>query len=223
MEVVEDVALHVAEESTFPNEPMSIDFIDNTYVKLDTELGSCDHVQAEERNFDEISSTAIDEVISGVSMKHGTDVAGDADLRYDTGDASLETVVDQGEAVTLTDDKAAIVDEVKPSSATGSESDVAREAGDVSQIVVGHEGVAAVAGAFTKDGEAVEATQGWCRCSLVQSFTGDNEAAKSAWMDGRGAPNEPVSGENTDTIVFICAGTCGQRRRGSGDSRRQKY
>ncbi|KAI5001302.1 hypothetical protein ZWY2020_025952 [Hordeum vulgare] len=138
MEVVEDVALHVAEESTFHNEPMSIDFIDNKYVKLDTELGSCDHVQAEERNFDEISSTAIDEVISGVSMKHGTDVAGDAELRYDTGDASLsETVVDQGEAVTLTDDKAAIVDEVKPSSATGSESDVAREAGDVSQIVVG--------------------------------------------------------------------------------------
>ncbi|KAI4968149.1 hypothetical protein ZWY2020_005261 [Hordeum vulgare] len=100
MEVVEDVALHVAEASTFHNEPMSIDFIDNKYVKLDTDLGSCDHVQAEERNFDEISSTAIDEVISGVSMEHGTDVADDAELRYDTRDASLsETVVDQGSGI----------------------------------------------------------------------------------------------------------------------------
>ncbi|XP_044949825.1 uncharacterized protein LOC123399478 [Hordeum vulgare subsp. vulgare] len=136
MEVVEDVALHVAEASTFHNEPRSIDFIDNKYVQPDTELEICDHVQAEERNSDEISSTAIDEVISGVSVEHGTAVADDAELRHDTGDASLsEAAVDQGEAVGLTDDKAAVVDEVKPSSATGSESDVAREAGDVSQIV----------------------------------------------------------------------------------------
>ncbi|XBH70883.1 hypothetical protein VPH35_098448 [Triticum aestivum] len=104
MEVVEDVALHAAAASTFHNEPRSIDFIDNNYVKPDTELESCDHVQAEECNSDEISSTAVDEVISGVSMDHGTAVTDDAELRYDTGD------------------------EVKPSSAPGSES------GDVSQI-----------------------------------------------------------------------------------------
>lgn len=135
MEVVEDVALHAAAASTFHNEPRSIDFIDNNYVKPDTELESCDHVQAEECNSDEISSTAVDEVISGVSMEHGTAVTDDAELRYDTGDASLsETAVDQGEAVALTDNKASVVDEVKPSSAIGSISDVAREAGDVSQI-----------------------------------------------------------------------------------------
>uniref|UniRef100_A0A453L4X9 Proton pump-interactor 1 n=1 Tax=Aegilops tauschii subsp. strangulata TaxID=200361 RepID=A0A453L4X9_AEGTS len=129
MEVVEDVALHAAAASTFHNEPRSIDFIDNNYVKPDTELESCDHVQAEECNSDEISSTAVDEVISGVSMDHGTAVTDDAELRYDTGGASLsETAVDQGEAVALTDNKASVVDEVKPSSAPGSES------GDVSQI-----------------------------------------------------------------------------------------
>ncbi|KAF7066244.1 hypothetical protein CFC21_072262 [Triticum aestivum] len=135
MEVVEDVALHAAAASTFHNEPRSIDFIDNNYVKPDTELESCDHVQAEECNSDEISSTAVDEVISGVSTEHGTAVTDDAELRYDTGGASLsETAVDQGEAVALTDNKASVVDEVKPSSAPGSESDVAPEAGDVSQI-----------------------------------------------------------------------------------------
>ncbi|VAI33907.1 unnamed protein product [Triticum turgidum subsp. durum] len=135
MEVVEDVALHAAAASTFHNEPRSIDFIDNNYVKPDTELESCDHVQAEECNSDEISSTAVDEVISGVSTEHGTAVTDDAELRYDTGGASLsETAVDQGEAVALTDNKASVVDEVKPSSAPESESDVAPEAGDVSQI-----------------------------------------------------------------------------------------
>ncbi|KAM3258417.1 hypothetical protein ACQJBY_050276 [Aegilops geniculata] len=135
MEVVEDVALHAAAASTFHNEPRSIDFIDNNYVKPDTELESCDHVQAEECNSDEISSTAVDEVIAGVSMEHGTAVTDDAELRCDTGGASLsETAVDQGEAVALPDNKDSVVDEVKPSSAPGSESDVAPEAGDVSQI-----------------------------------------------------------------------------------------
>ncbi|EMS56954.1 hypothetical protein TRIUR3_15970 [Triticum urartu] len=135
MEVVEDVVLHAAAASTFHNEPRSIDFTDNDYVKPDTELESCDHVQAEECNSDEISSTTVNEVISGVSMEHETAVTDDAELRYDTGDASLsETAVDEGEAVASTDNNASVVDEVTPSSATGSESDVAGEAGDVSQV-----------------------------------------------------------------------------------------
>ncbi|VAI19111.1 unnamed protein product [Triticum turgidum subsp. durum] len=99
MEVVEDVVLHAAAVSIFHNEPRSIDFTDNDYVKPDTELESCDHVQAEECNSDEISSTTVNEVISGVSMEHETAVTDDAELRYDTGDASLsETAVDEGEA-----------------------------------------------------------------------------------------------------------------------------
>ncbi|VAI19106.1 unnamed protein product [Triticum turgidum subsp. durum] len=135
MEVVEDVVLHAAAVSIFHNEPRSIDFTDNDYVKPDTELESCDHVQAEECNSDEISSTTVNEVISGVSMEHETAVTDDAELRYDTGDASLsETAVDEGEAVASTDNKASVVDEVTPSSATGSESDVAGEAGDVLQV-----------------------------------------------------------------------------------------
>ena len=139
-EVVDVVPLHVPAASTVHNEPRSIDFTDNgrtNYLNPDTDLESSDNVQARECSSQEISSTAVDQVISGVSGEHGTAVTDDAELRYKTGDASLEvssaTDVDQGAPVALGDNEAVVVDEVKPSSATGSESGTVREASDVCQ------------------------------------------------------------------------------------------
>ncbi|KAM0869750.1 hypothetical protein ACQ4PT_040479 [Festuca glaucescens] len=134
-EVLDVVPLDVPAASTVHNEPRSIDFINN--ASLDTELETSDHVQAMECSSQEVSSTTVDQVISGVTEEHGTAVTDDAELRCKTGDASLEisseAAVDQGEPVALGDNKAVVVDEVKPSSTTGSESDVVREASDICQ------------------------------------------------------------------------------------------
>ncbi|KAM0861796.1 hypothetical protein ACQ4PT_045650 [Festuca glaucescens] len=140
-EVVDVVQLDVPAASTVHNEPRSIDFINNP--SLDTELETSDHVQAMECSSQEVSSTTVDQVISGVTEEHGTAVTDDAELRCKTGDASLEVsseaAVDQGEPVALGDNKAVVVDEVKPSSATGSESDVVREASDICQTGESHD------------------------------------------------------------------------------------
>jgi len=140
MEVVDVVPLHVPPPSTDHNEPRSVDFINNdriNHLNPNTELESSDDVQARECSSQEISSTTVDQVISGVSGEHGTAVTDDAELRSKAGDASLEIssegAVDQGEPVALGENKAAVADEVKPSSATGSESDVVREASDICQ------------------------------------------------------------------------------------------
>uniref|UniRef100_A0ACD5YGK3 Uncharacterized protein n=1 Tax=Avena sativa TaxID=4498 RepID=A0ACD5YGK3_AVESA len=139
-EVVDVVPLHVPAPSTDHNEPRSVDFINNdriNHLNPNTELESSDDVQARECSSQEISSTTVDQVISGVSGEHGTAVTDDAELRSKAGDASLEIssegAVDQGEPVALGENKAAVADEVKPSSATGSESDVVCEASDICQ------------------------------------------------------------------------------------------
>ncbi|KAK1632000.1 hypothetical protein QYE76_006315 [Lolium multiflorum] len=140
-EVVDVVRLDVPAASTVHNEPRSIDFINN--ASLDTELETSDHVQAMECSSQEVSSTTVDQVISGVTEEHGTAVADDAELRCKQGDASLEVSseasVDQGEPVAFGDNKAVVVDEVKPSSATGNESDVVREASDICQTGESHD------------------------------------------------------------------------------------
>ncbi|CAM0952076.1 unnamed protein product [Alopecurus aequalis] len=124
VETVDDlVPLHVPAASTAHIEPRSID--------LDTELESSDSVQARECSSQEISSPTGDQVISDVSGENGTAVTDDAEIRYKTGDASLEVSTEA--AVALGDNEAVVVDEVKPSSATGSESDVVREASGICQ------------------------------------------------------------------------------------------
>jgi hypothetical protein len=136
-EVVDVVPSDVPAASTVHNEPRSIDFINNdkiNYQNLDTELECSDHVEERECSSQEISRTTVDQVISGVSGEHGTVVTDDAELRYKTGDASLEisseAAVDQGEHVALGHSKAVVVGDIKLSSATGSKSVVVSEASE---------------------------------------------------------------------------------------------
>lgn len=140
-EVVDVVPLHVTADSAGHSEPRSINC--NNDDGPDTEFESSDHVQAMESSSQETSSTTSDQVLSGASGEHGTAVTGDAEIRHKTGDGSLEisseAAVDQGEPVALGDNKAVVVDDIKLSSATGSESDVVCEASDICQTGESHD------------------------------------------------------------------------------------
>ncbi|RLN33125.1 uncharacterized protein C2845_PM03G01730 [Panicum miliaceum] len=135
-EVVDAVPLQ--EASTFHNEPRSIDLVDSDSINhssLVTELESCDHVHTEESRSREISEIAVEKLVSGASLEHGTTVGNEAEITPETENGSQEepsdAAVDHGEPVELKGELG--VDDAQLGSTTGYDSLAFDTAGSISE------------------------------------------------------------------------------------------
>ncbi|KAG2644318.1 hypothetical protein PVAP13_2KG411495 [Panicum virgatum] len=135
-EVVDAIPLQKA--STFHNEQRSIDLVDSDSINhsiMVTELESCDHVHTEESRSREISETAIEKLVSGVSLEHATMVGDEAEMTPETENGSQEessdAAVDHGEPVQLKGEL--VVDDAQLGSTTGYDSLVSDTAGSISE------------------------------------------------------------------------------------------
>jgi hypothetical protein len=135
-EVVDAVPLQ--EASTFHNEPRSIDLVDSDNINHSssvTELESCDHVHTEESRSREISETAVEKLVSGASLEHGTMVRDEAEITPETENGSQEepsdAAVDHGEPVELKGELE--VDDAQLGSTTGYDSLAFDTAGSISE------------------------------------------------------------------------------------------
>ncbi|KAG2635883.1 uncharacterized protein LOC120661102 [Panicum virgatum] len=134
-EVVDAVPLQ--EALTFHNEQSSIDLVGSDSINHSspvTELESCDLVHTEECRSREISETAVDKLVSGVSLEHETMVGHEAEMTPEENGSQEEpsdAAIDHGEPAELRGELE--VDDAQLGSTTGYDSIASDTAGSISE------------------------------------------------------------------------------------------